>query len=70
MGEHAQVRLDASLQGRVDMSLTDAMGRQVRNWSSMGGTTTTILRNGLPAGIYLLRATGNGLDRTLRLVFE
>lgn len=66
----ASVLLGAEINGSVDLFLLDATGRRVRAWRAAGGTRTDVVRDGLPAGLYFLRAMAPGLERTARLVFE
>ncbi|MBL8000631.1 MAG: T9SS type A sorting domain-containing protein [Flavobacteriales bacterium] len=66
----AAVVLGAEIPGTVELTLIDVTGRQVRGWRAVGGTRTDVPRGDLPAGLYFLRATAPGLERTARLVFE
>lgn len=70
VGQEASLLLGAGFNGRVELTLSDGMGRLVRGWTASGGTRTSFDRQGLSAGIYLLRASANGMSRTLRLVIE
>lgn len=70
MGQEASLLLGAGFDGRVNLSLSDGMGRLVRTWTASGGTRSSFDRQGLAAGIYLLRASAKGADRSLRLVIE
>ena len=70
MGQEASLLLGAGFNGRVDLTLSDGMGRLVRSWTAAGGTRTTFDRQGLSTGIYLLRASANGTSRTIRVVIE
>ncbi len=70
LSAEATVVIAASVLGTVDLTLLDGMGRRVRTWTAQGGTSTHLDREGLPRGVYMLRATGQGLDRTVRLVIE
>ena len=70
IGQEASLLLGAGFNGRVELTLSDGMGRLVRDWAATGGTRTSFDRQGLSAGIYLLRASANGMSRTLRLVIE
>lgn len=56
--------------GRHQLSLHDAAGRQIRAWEAQGGQAD-IMRQDLPAGLYLLRAQNSqGEASALRLIFQ
>ncbi|MBK6752795.1 MAG: VCBS repeat-containing protein [Flavobacteriales bacterium] len=64
------VDLNAGFTGRIQVSLFDAEGSEVRHLVRRS-STVVIDRDGLDAGIYFLRATDEaGALRTARVVFE
>lgn len=61
--------LDLPGAGRHTLSLHDAGGRLLRSWEAQG--QVRIPRDGLPAGLYLLRVQGpQNASTSLRLVFQ
>lgn len=53
------------------MSLTDISGKQVRSYSNINGTSFSILKEDLPAGVYFLQvSSGNSATSVHKLMFN
>ncbi len=70
----ADTRFDLKIEGVVptewDYSLTDITGRVLQAGHAIGTDMHRFDRNGLAAGIYLVRVSGDGLSKTERVVLR
>lgn len=66
--EHVQLSLEG-FNTTVQVSMMDINGKLIRDFNC-SGNQTTISRNNLPAGIYLIRVSDGERTATQRLIFE
>lgn len=65
-GGQAQVAWDLPRAGELALQLLDLQGRSLRQLQQHARSGTWVLPEGLPAGIYFIRAEWQGQQRTLR----
>lgn len=66
--DYATVALGSNFRGEITVSVYDAGGNRVLKQQYQGGNTFKINLSGLASGVYSLRVTASGAEKTMRVV--